>query len=114
MAYIDTNSGFSWLERKPDLVARLRKVLMEELDAIGTYDQLSKSVRMMATPPIAPDGSPQAVPEDKLSMEDAKEIAELFDHIKDEETAHAAVLIDIMKRLDGPMAEILAKGVHAI
>ena len=114
MAIIDTNQAGFWMESIPELVRKLRSKMMEELDAINSYEGLQNSIRMMGTPDTDGNGEPRTIPPERLSIKEAEELSEMVGKIRAEELDHLAFLTKLIDDLDPEVLAAMAKGLNAL
>lgn len=111
MALIDTSSaGSQWVDDTGDLVRSLRLALVEELAAVNTYEKLACGVRRSGFTGVDADGNPLPVPEDRLSVEEAKAIAESILEIAHDELTHVGKIGEIINMLSPATKAAITEG----
>lgn len=114
MALIDTKRRGMYFDGIPDLVCKLRETLMDELDAANTYEELACNARCMGYRDTDEIGQKREIPGNKLSVEDAGNLAVIFERIRDEEISHSTVLLNLMGDLEPKFKEYMKKGLGAL
>lgn len=111
MALIDTAmAGTNWLEHKEEMVQSLRLALVEELAAANTYEKLAYAIGRSGMPDHDFDGNPVVVPEDRLTVQEAKNLCGAILEIKDDELTHTGKLMRIIDMLSPETARLVEQG----
>lgn len=111
MALIDTSgAGSVWLDDKKGIVRAMRLAVCEELAAINTYKGMAEGIARCGFFGTDETGKPLPVPENRLSVEEAKAFSDAILEIAEDELKHVGKLMKLIEILEPDASRILAEG----
>ena len=111
MALIDTaGAANTWVNSNQELVQSLRLAVAEECAAANTYERLATGILNSAVPGYDQEGKARAIPEGRLSVDEAKALSNAILEIARDESRHTGKLLRLIKELSPDTASDLVAG----